>query len=162
MKINKILKNVNKTPSLVFLVLLKDMIDFMRDIESFFKSGNTPHFDLWDFMIKLIITILLYSVLKSYIGLKRKFQIQNTISSIRNKNIFIRSFDGIEYFKTEFETDEQFFKRCPEGMYSDHLAQEYFYAKKFICEKFDLKPSEAEKELSKIYFIEGELNRNNK
>lgn len=160
MKINQVIEKINKTPILVLLIMIKDFKDLIMDLFSI-NTDHLTNIDWWDFIVKLIISVLLWLVLKAFLSLKRKFDILNVVFSIRNKHSYIKSFEGVQYYKTSFETDEQFFNRTPEGQYYQYLRDEYLFSKKTIIERFDLKPSEAEKELEKIYFIENEYHRNN-
>ena len=152
----KILKKISTSPLLIVVIMFKDLKDLIIDLKMtiFSETVKTiPTFDWWDFSIKLAIAIILWLVLKSYVNLKKRFEIQNILSSIRNKHAYLSTFQNIEYERISNETDESFFNRLPEGQYRDYIRNEYKYIKDIIIKKYDLRPSEAQKELDKLYGI---------
>jgi hypothetical protein len=152
----KILARIATNPLLIVVIMLKDLKDLIIDLKMMILSTNiqpSTNFDWWDFIIKLVIAIVLWLVLKSYFELKKRFEIQNILSSVRNKHAFLSSFQGIEFYRTPNETDESLFNRLPEGQYRDYLKDEYKYVKELIMKRYDLKPSEAQNELDKLYGI---------
>ena len=150
--LNKIIQN----PLLIVVIMIKDLKDLLLDVKMILLDTNITtiqSFDWWDFIIKLIIAIALWLVLKSYFKLKRDYEIQNILFSIRNRYNFIQSFQDIEFLRLPDETDESFFNRLPEKQYKEYLKAEYSKLKQIIMKKYDIKPSEAQVKLDKIYGI---------
>ncbi len=127
----KKLETLITNPILVGIVMLKDLIDIVK---SLFSSGSfnvgTIMINWWDFSMKLIIVIFLWLILRAYLRLKGNFEEQMTvfsiISHIRNKRLFVKSFEDIEYFRVPNESDKEFWERLPEGgLFKQHYFEEY-------------------------------------
>jgi len=142
--------------------MLKDLKDLFIEINNMIANVNISsapnmiNFDWWDFIIKLVIAILLWIILKAYFNLKRDFDILNILYSIRNRKYFLNEYKDWEFYRMPNETDEDFFKRTPKGLYIDELKKEYYYMKKILMEKFDLNPSKVTDILDKIYGLKKE------
>ena len=50
----------------------------------------------------------------------------NVISFVRNKRLFIKSYDNLQFHKLPNETDENFYSRIPQGGLFDKLYEEEY------------------------------------
>jgi len=69
----------------------------------------TTDFNFWDFSIRLLTAVSLWVVINAYFKLKHQFEdkmkVFNVISFVRNKRLFIKSYDNLQFHKLPNETD---------------------------------------------------------
>ena len=153
-QLNKLAKN----PLIIVIIMIKDLKDLIIELKKMMittevVAASTQSFDWWDFIIKLVIAITLWLVLRAYFNFQKRFQYQNLLNSIRNKYLFLSNFQDIDFIRLPNESDDSFFTRLPDAEYSKYLRKEYAYLKNKIMKEYDLKPSEAQKEIDKLYGI---------
>jgi hypothetical protein len=62
-----------------------------------------------------------------------KTEVLGVIGHYRNKALFIRSFDNVEFFRVPNETDDEFLARLPSGgLFHNHLFEEYTQVRKYL------------------------------
>lgn len=132
MKIEKIIAN----PFLIGIIMLKDIIEIITSVLHQSKNNLIKiNLDWWDFSIKLFIATFLWLILRAYFKLKNNFDEQikvfGYISFIRNRRLFVKSFENIEYYRLPNETDEELNSRLPDGgLFKKHFFEEYQLVKK--------------------------------
>jgi len=168
---NKHLEAFIKSPIIIAISLLKSIIDIIIEFIKYLKQANNTapnmdnattyisHFDLWDFIIKLITATLLWIVIRAYFNLRDSFndkmKVFETISFVRNKRLFIKSFDMVKFYRIPGETEESYYNRIPEyGLFDKLCSEEYEIVKnELISTMKDKKLSEIDKLLADFYPI---------
>lgn len=117
-----------------------------------FKSPEIQHFDWFDFVLKLLISIGLWFLFRAYLELRNKIKEQQkdfdekmtamvTISNTRGRRLFIQGFDNIQYFRVPNETEQELWERLPQGgLYRNNLIEEYNLVRNKMIKKFPNKP----------------------
>lgn len=148
MKTIQTIEKINKYPLLVFAVMVYELKNAIMEILSIPLNNIATHsFDWWDFSIKLFLAILVWLLLKTYFKLRREMNEKiltfSILSYVRNQRLFIKSFEGVQYFRSPEETEKDFWKRLPEGgMYKKYLTDEYEIVKKLIMKNMKKKTIE--------------------
>ncbi|MDI9365739.1 MAG: hypothetical protein QM541_12365 [Flavobacterium sp.] len=168
----KLLKKLVDYPVLIAIIMLKDFVEIFKylilikmPINVLTFTENMP-ISWWDFSIKLIISILLWVVLKAYVKLKNDFDkrtiyfdnrmtVFNLITTERNRASFIRLYSSVKHLQLPNESNEDYWKRLPSGgLYQQNYYQEYEYIKgQLITMMPDKTILEIENLLSNFYTI---------
>ena len=128
----KIIEWVIKNPIIIALIMLKDIIEIVEKIINGFKNTKmvNANFDYYDFTMRLVMAISLWFVIRAYFKLKHEFEdkmhVFNLISFIRNKRLFVKSYDNVTFYKLPNDTNESYYSRIPEGGLFDKLYQEEY------------------------------------
>lgn len=136
----KTLEKINNYPILVFIVLLNDLYEFILRFKIIsFMDTTLNSFDWFDFIIKVIIAVLLWIVLKYYLKLKREIEEKNLLFTLitheRNKRLFA-------YFqqrpaRENKDTDESYYKKLPAGgLFDKYFKEEFNYIKPIVINLF--------------------------
>ncbi|MFM2018587.1 MAG: hypothetical protein RL007_2243 [Bacteroidota bacterium] len=154
LKLSSIFENTigNVLSSLVLLLLLPAATAVQVNTEN--KTGNEHWYLAPTFLASILIGIFLIILfqfcrrlyieniklqektkkLETFlISIHFKTDVQGKIAAIRNRALFVKQFDNIEYFRLPGETDEQLWERLPEGgLYRQHLYDEYLEVRKWL------------------------------
>jgi len=155
----KIVKKINSNQYWVFFLSIYSIKDIIK-----FKNMQTiefnQNFDWFGFLIQLFLITMLYLTLRKYNKIKleqtmykEQMDILSIINYVRNKRLFIKSFEDVEFYKIADETDEQTWERLPQGgLFKQYLLEEKEIVKKMIYSRMKNKSiDEIEKILSKYY-----------
>ncbi len=157
----KILIRIIKNPILILIIMLKDLIDAGKLI---IKIQPIINFDWWDFIIKLIIAIFLWYLIKLFFelksdieNLKTKIEFETKASAIldyvRIRRSFIKSYKEVEFFRLPNETEKNLWNRLPEGgLLKQELLEEYEEAKTLILNDIKNKTSQEIDDFLKPFF----------
>ena len=119
----KTIEKINNYPVLVFILMIKNMIELIAYIlpskTALLTLNQTHSFDWWDFVINLVISTMLWVVLRSYFKLKRQLQEKmitfSIVSFVRNRLLFIKLYENIEFFKLPDMTNDEYWNTLPQG-----------------------------------------------
>lgn len=151
---------INKNTYLIFLLMLFKIWDIIKPlVYPINKYDYYSNYDWIGFSVQIITIALLYAVIKSYFKLRKelneKIQIFSIISHVRNKRLFVKSFDGVQFFQLPGESVNEYYDRLPEhGLFKQHFMEEYSIVKKILIDKMKEKSIlQIEELLSKYYPI---------
>jgi hypothetical protein len=158
----KTLEKIVTNPLILIVIMANNLMEIGHKV---LNIQTVPmSFDWFDFIVKLIIAVVLWLVLRAYFKLKNEFNdtisefndkmsVFNTISHIRNKRLFVKSFDNIQYGRVPNETDQDFWERLPQGgLFRDFHKEEYKIVREVLQNKMKNKSiEEIEKLLSEYY-----------
>ncbi|MCD4792232.1 MAG: hypothetical protein K8R54_03295 [Bacteroidales bacterium] len=120
------------------------------------KMENILQINSWSYWIFQILSaiaifIFAYYLLSKIYKIKEQLRVTEIISTLRTKNLFVLHFDNIETYKAPDESNEEYFKRLPDGKFKEYLINEQNEVKKIVIELLDKSPTEAEKLLDGVY-----------
>lgn len=76
----KFLQRINQNPILVFILLLKDIYEIIKNIlQSPHTTSIMQHIDFFDIGIKVFLCIYIYSILKKYKRIKELMQVSHIV-----------------------------------------------------------------------------------
>mgnify|MGYP001585541392 CR=1 FL=1 len=154
----KTIEKIITNPIIIFIIMINDIINVLGNITPL----QINSYGWFDFIIKFLIAIALWLILKAYFKLKNEFndrmRIFNIISHIRNKRLFIKSFEDVQFFRGLNETDQEFWKRLPQGgLFNAFFKEEFEIVKKRVQAEFkDKNQLEIKKLLLEYYPIKDE------
>lgn len=153
---------INKFNNNLWVIFLSNIISLTTPF-SYFTPDNRTEMDYhyWLNTITLfILTLVLYRVLKKYNemrlkteNLSLKTELLSMIAFFRHEGQYISKFDNVTFYRLPNESDEDLFKRMPNGMFLEELQKEYLVVKTRATEYFDKKPSEIQALMDEIYGI---------
>jgi hypothetical protein len=165
----KTLEKIVTNPLILIVIMANNLIEIGQKVLNIQTAQMS--FDWFDFIIKLIIAVSLWLVLKAYFKLKNDFNdniknfndkmsVFNEVSHIRNKRLFVRSFENIEYFRVPNETEQELWERLPAGgLFRDFHKEEYKIVREVLQKKMKNKSiEEIEKLLSEYYPLKNNKN----
>lgn len=111
--------------------------------------------DVFGLITAVITTVLLLFLLKLVRSLHERMKIFSVITYVRNKRLFVKSFENIEFFRLPNETEQELWNRLPEGgLFRDFYIEEYKIVRDVLQKKMKNKTiNEIEKMLSEYYPI---------
>lgn len=111
--------------------------------------------DVFGLITAVITTGLLLFLLKLVHSLHERMKIFNVITHVRNKRLFVKSFESIEFFRLPNETEQELWNRLPEGrLFRDFYIEEYKIVRDVLQKQMKNKTiHEIEKMLSEYYPI---------
>lgn len=155
----KIVKKINSNQYWIFFLSIYSIKDLIK-IKNMQTIEFNQNFDWFGFLIQIFIITMLYLTLRKYNKIKleqaiykEQMDILSIINYVRNKRLFIKSFEDVEFYKIAEETDEQAWERLPQGgLFKQYLSEEKKIVRKMIHGKMKNKTiDEIEKILSKYY-----------
>lgn len=151
---------INKNSYLIFLLTLFKIWDIIKPfVYPINKQDYYSNYDWIGFSVQIITIALLYAVIKSYFKLRKEFnekiQVFSIISHVRNKRLFVKSFEDVQFFQLPGESVNEYYDRLPEhGLFKQHFLEEYNIVKKILIDKMKEKSIlQIEELLSKYYPI---------
>lgn len=158
----KYIDKINKNSYLIFLLTLFKIWDIIKPlVYPINKYDYYSNYDWIGFSIQIITIVILYITIKFYFKLRKEFeekmQIFGIVSHIRNKRLFIKSFDNVQFFSLPGESVNEYHDRLPEhGLFKQHFLEEYKIVKQILIDKMkDKSILEIEELLSQYYPIKG-------
>lgn len=153
----KTIEKIISNPILIFVIMSHDLFQIGKSLLNI--QSVSAEYNWIDFFIKLVLAVSLWAVLRAYVKLKNDFndrmKVFNVVSHIRNKRLFVKSFEGVEFLRMPNETDQELQKRLPEyGLFNEFYKEEYQIVKNVLQKKMREKSiEEIEKLLSEYYPI---------
>lgn len=132
---------INKNSYLIFLLTLFKIWDIIKPlVYPINKHDYYSNYDWIGFSIQIITILLLYITIKFYFKLRKEFeekmQIFGIVSHIRNKRLFVKSFDDVQFFMLPGEAMNEYYERLPEhGLFKQHFLEEYKIVKQLLIDK---------------------------
>lgn len=119
-------------------------------------SVSLQHFDLFGLITAIVTTCLLLILYKAIRNLNTKMKVFDVVSHVRNKRLFVKSFEQVQFFKVPNETDEQLWNRLPEGgLFKQFYKEEYYIVRDILHKEFKGKTiNEIEHLLTEYYPIQ--------
>lgn len=155
---NKFIDLINENRWVKFLATALAFAPYLSWIKNLdFNKINLSMsgFDIFGLITATITTGLLLLLLKLIRVMHEKMKVFNVVSHIRNKRLFVKSFENIEFFRGTSESEQELWNRLPEGgLFNEFYKEEYKIVRGILHKKMKHKTiAEIEKLLSEYYPI---------
>lgn len=135
----KFLQRINQNPILVFILLLKDIYEIIKNIlQSPHTTSIMQHIDFFDIGIKVFLCIYIYSILKKYKRIKELMQVSHIVQLY---NAYRSHTDSIQATPNTIQ-----------GIMKQYQLQEKEAVKKQIAKKYPHKTSIEIEQLVEEYY----------
>lgn len=151
------MKTKLRTTASLAITFLSDIDGFLSFLKRIISTEEEPILTIMDkhtilqIISPIAIFIVVYYLLGKISRVQKQMEAYNIMIHYRTKYLFTKHYDGIEYFRLQDESEQDYEKRLPSAEFNLYLQKEYKMVKGELLRRIDVNFSEATELVDVVY-----------